>query len=240
MAKTIEQVLDPFLAQADEALGTGYSAVLYGSAARGGWRADHSDINLILVLDQIGADRLAALAPAFAEWRRSQPEPPLVIERAEWGRAADSFPIEITAMKAAYRVLRGTDPVTGLAVEREDLRSALERELRGRLLRLRQGYVVFSRDAAALGHIAAESGRPVVALLRALLALAGDHEPTDAEEVVARAAARAGFPADPVLTIIRHRADDDWRCAPDEFARYLAALAEATRYADHYQPGDTR
>ena len=51
--------------------------------------------------------RAAALAPAFTAWRKATPEPPLVISRAEWARAVDVFPIEITDMRAGYQVLRG-------------------------------------------------------------------------------------------------------------------------------------
>ena len=56
---------------------------------------------------------LRALGPAFAAWRKSSPQPPLLISRAEWARAADAFPIEISDMRAAYRLLRGDDPLAG-------------------------------------------------------------------------------------------------------------------------------
>ena len=51
MHDTVDRVVTPFLAAADAALGAGYSALLYGSAARGDYIAGRSDINLLLVLD---------------------------------------------------------------------------------------------------------------------------------------------------------------------------------------------
>ena len=51
MHDSVDRVVTPFLAAADAALGAGYSALLYGSAARGDYIAGRSDINLMLVLD---------------------------------------------------------------------------------------------------------------------------------------------------------------------------------------------
>ncbi len=42
-----------------------------------------------------------------------------------------------------YRVLRGSDPLAGMEVRPADLRAALEREFRGKLMRLRQGYALY-------------------------------------------------------------------------------------------------
>ena len=72
MHETVERVVTPFLAAADAALGAGYSALLYGSAARGDYTAGRSDINLLLVLDDPSPTRLRALAPAFAAWRKAE------------------------------------------------------------------------------------------------------------------------------------------------------------------------
>ena len=68
MHQSVERVVAPFLAAADAALGAGYSALLYGSAARGDYIAGRSNINLMLVLDDPSPTRLQALAPAFRTW----------------------------------------------------------------------------------------------------------------------------------------------------------------------------
>ena len=76
MHETVDRVVTPFLAAADAALGAGYSALLYGSAARGDYLPGRSNINLLLVLDDASPTRLRALAPAFAAWRKAASEPP--------------------------------------------------------------------------------------------------------------------------------------------------------------------
>lgn len=232
MRDTVNRVVDPFLAQVDAALAGGYSAVLYGSAARGDFLPGRSDLNLILVTDDLSPARLSALGDAYKAWRKSGYEPPLVILRSEWARATDVFPIEITDMRSGYQVLRGPDPVAGLHVAPADLRHALEREFRGKLLRLRQGFVAAGGDAAALGELAGRSAGTFLVLLRALLVLLDRAAPHEPVEVAAAAAAAMGMDGEPLLNVVRHRAERDWRCSPAEFERYLDAVARTATFLD--------
>jgi hypothetical protein len=240
MRDVVDRVVGPFLSQVDSALGDGYSAVLYGSAARGDFVPGRSDLNLMLITDDLSAARLSGLGGAFAGWRKSGYEPPLVILRSEWARATDVFPIEITDMRCGYQVLRGPDPVAGLQVAPSDLRSALERELRGKLLRLRQGYVAAAGDPAALGQLAGQSSGTILVLLRALLVLLGRTIPQEPMEVAAAAAASMGMDGEPLLNVVRHRAERGWRCSPGEFEGYLDAVARAAAFLDQLQLGDQR
>jgi predicted nucleotidyltransferase len=214
--------------------------VLYGSAARGDFVPGRSDINLLLILESIAPATLRGLGPAFAAWRKSSPQPPLLIGRAEWDRADDTFPVELTDMRTAYRVLRGADPLAGVTVDRADLRRAVERELRGKLLRLRQGYAAAAGDPALLGEVAARSAATIMVLLRALLVLLGRAVPADPLELAAAAAGAIGIDGEPLLDVIRHRTEAGWRCSPSEFEEYLDAVARATLYVDQLQLGDLR
>ncbi|HEX6615400.1 MAG TPA: nucleotidyltransferase domain-containing protein, partial [Gemmatimonadales bacterium] len=231
----IDKVVTPFLAASDAALGAGYSALLYGSAARGDFVPGRSDINLMLVLDDPSPTRLRALAPAFAAWRKSVAEPPLLISRAEWARASDVFPIEITDMRAGYRVLRGADPLGASRVDTADLRHALERELRGKLLRLRQGYAAAAGDEKLLGELAAGSAGTILVLLRSLLSLAGREVPAEPAALVDEAAVLIGAPAAALLTPVQRRGERGWRCSAAEFEQYMDAVGRAVGYVDHLQ-----
>lgn len=240
MADRIGRVLEPMLSAADRAFPGGYSAVLYGSAARGDYAEGTSDINLLLVLDDVTPATLRALGPAFTAWQDATPEPPLVISLGEWGRATDVFPVELTDMLASYRVLRGPDPLVGIAVPPEDLRRELESELRGKLLRLRQGYTLLAADPDALGALALRSAPTALVLCRAMLSLLGTPvtPPGDVERVVRAAAEAADFPSAAMLEVVRRRGQKDWRCDPGIFEGYLDAVARMAMYVDQLQPGD--
>ena len=238
MQAAIDKVVTPFLAAADAALGAGYSALLYGSAARGDYVPGRSDINLMLVLDDPSPSRLRALAPGFEAWRKGAAEPPLLISRAEWARASDVFPIEITDMRAGYRVLRGSDPLAETRVDAADLRQALERELRGKLLRLRQGYAAAAGDERAFGQLAAASAGTILVLFRCLLTLAGRPVPAGAGALATDGAALVGAPANALSGLVEHRGERGWRCGAEQFEQYMDAVARAAGYVDQLQPGD--
>jgi predicted nucleotidyltransferase len=238
MRESVARVVEPFLTEADSALGPGYSAVLYGSAARGDFIPGRSNINLMVVLDQLTPPILRSLGRAFAGWRKASPEPPLVLSRTEWERASDAFPIEITDMRTSYQVLRGPDPLPGVRVDPSDLRTDLEREFRGKLLRLRQGYATYAPDPAALGSLALQSAATILVLLRGVLSLLGKPVPRDSLELAVAAAAAIGFEGEDLLHVVRHRVDREWRCGAPEFENYMKAVEHAARFLDQLQLGD--
>jgi len=238
MLDAVERVVSPFLTAADAALGGGYSAVLYGSAARDDYVPGRSDVNLILVVEDLSPAALRALGSAFAGWRKSKLEPPLVITRAEWDRATDSFPVEIADMRTGYEVLRGADPLRQLELAPTDLRQALEREFRGKLLRLRQGYAASAGDPAALGALAGRSAGTMMVLLRGLLTLLGRAVPKDPLQLAVAGAEALGVDSEPLLLVVRHRGDANWRCPPESFEPYMDVSARAARFLDQLQLGD--
>jgi predicted nucleotidyltransferase len=232
MRATVSRVVDPFLTEADRVLGQGYSAVLYGSAARGDFVPGRSDINLMLVLDELTPATLRSLGRAFTGWRKQITEPPLVLSRAEWSRASDAFPIEITDMRLFYQVLRGADPLEGVQVDRADLRKALEREFRGKLLRLRQGYATYVPDPAALGSLGLQSAATILVLLRGVLTAVDQPVPVEGVDLASSAAGLIGFDPEHLLHIVRHRSDREWRCAAPEFENYMSAVEQTARFVD--------
>lgn len=238
MIDAVERVVSPFLAGADAALGPEYSAVLYGSAARGDFVPGRSDVNLLLIVGDLSPGALRSLAGPFAAWRKSGYEPALVITRDEWDRAGDAFPIEIADMRAGYRVLRGADPLAGIAPDAPHLRLALEREFRGKLLRLRQGYIASATDPAALGALAGRSAATLMVLFRALLTLLGRTIPRDPLQLAVAGAEALGVDSEPLLHVVRHRAERGWRCSAEEFERYMDMADRAVRFLDQLQLGD--
>jgi hypothetical protein len=240
MRESVRRVVDALLTEADAALGSDYSAVLYGSAARGDFIPGRSNINLMLVAEELTPQVLRSLGRAFTGWRKASTEPPLLMSRPEWNRATDAFPIEIADMRTAYQVLRGGDPLQGVEVDRGDLRKALEREFRGKLLRLRQGYSTYAPDPAALGALGLQSAATILVLLRGLLSLLGKPVPKDPLELAAAAAASVGFEGEHLLHVVRHRVDREWRCQAPEFENYMGAVEHSARFLDQLQLGDQR
>lgn len=210
----------------------GVSLVLYGSAARGDWDARRSDVNLLLVVDEVHPDSLRRLTPAIRSWHEQGFTPPLLIGRLEWRRATDVFPIELTDMQLAHRVVLGDDPVIGHRVEPSDLRRALEGALRGKLLRLRQAYVRFRDAEPVLGGFAASSASELLVLMRATAVLLGRDPGTTPEAAVAALAGELGDDSTALRSVLLHRREPEWSCPAALFAGYLAAVQHLTTLVD--------
>jgi hypothetical protein len=236
MLEVVRRVVDPFLAEVDTILGPGYTAILFGSAARGDYVPGRSDVNLMLIVERASPEVLDRLRPAFAGWRRAMPVTPLIISRSEWLEGTDVFPIEICDMRAAREVLRGPDLVAQLQPDPADLRRALEKELRGKLLRLRQRYVTHGEKK--LGEWAGTTVPAILLFFRCLLSLAGRPAPADPRAVMEGAGALIGFDPAPLLRVLACRSAPATRLAVPDFEAYLEAVDRTARFADQLQVGD--
>jgi len=194
-------------------------------------------VNLLVVVDDPSPAALATLTPAVTAWATAGFTPPLIIGRSEWDRAADVFPIEITDMHTAYTVLLGSDPVAVLEVDDKDLRRAVEAELRGTLIRLRQAYVRFGKVMPTLGGFATSSVATLLVLLRCTVVLL--HRPAGKEPADTIAALpELGPDGQVVVELAAHRREHKWSCPPELFARYLEVVRRAVDLVDHIEHGD--
>lgn len=237
MDATIMGIVDPVLTRLDAVLGQDYAAVVYGSAARGEYLAGVSDLNLLVVCEALDPGTLRRLSAALTGLRKEKQPPPLLIERGEWSRAADVFPIELTDMRAARAVLRGDDPVAGREVDPADLRRALEAELRAKLLRLRQAYAVAAAEPRRLGEVAMGTVSSIAALFRAALALYDQAIPAATPACLGAAGAAMKIDTAPIVELWKRRRGGERSCAPELFEGYLSAVAAAVRVTDQFTRG---
>jgi predicted nucleotidyltransferase len=238
MMPAVKERVDRFVTELDRVWPAGYGAVLFGSAARGQYIAGWSDINLLLVLPAITPELLRAAGPAFRRWREEAGALPLLFTEPEWRRSADAYPLELAEMRTRYDVVRGSDPLASLVVRRQDLRLAIERELRGKLMRLRQAWALGGEDVAQMSELLRRSASSIMLLCRGIVLLTGEAVPTDAETLINSTARIAGFPADAIGIVVRNRGEQAWRCTTEQWQGYLAAVESAARFVDHYQHGE--
>ena len=86
------------------------SVVLYGSAAREDFNEQYSDVNLLLVVRELGASALHAIAPIIAWWTHEEKlRPPMIMTLQELQESADVFAIELLDIKTSHRTLAGED-----------------------------------------------------------------------------------------------------------------------------------
>lgn len=208
------------------------SLAVFGSLARGTHHGEHSDINLIAVLDRADPATLALGADAIRWWRDQGNPAPIVLSRAEQASSADVFPIEYLDMQSAHRLLHGEELFADAPHFPEQHRLLLEHELRALLLRLRSAFVSLQNDLKAMERALTASVSTALTLLRHALVAVGEPMPATGAAAIAAAALRFGFDAAPLEAIAnarhqgRHLGGDRTRAL---FADYLIALSAVER-----------
>jgi predicted nucleotidyltransferase len=179
------------------------SVVLYGSVARGEFIDGVSDINVLVLLDDISGSSLGQLAPVVRKFRKQRVHP-IVVERREWQRAADVFAIELTEMQEWHDLLHGQDPLMGLLVQPSLLRLQAERELRGKLLQLHLG-MLGAETPEQLGGLLVAAAPSMVTYFRSAQRLAQQDVARDSERTIREGCALVGADPAGMLRVLEAR-----------------------------------
>lgn len=121
-------------------------AALYGSAARDGFDPVHSDLNLLLVVDALDGELLAALAGPLQRARVAWRCAPLVLTATELANLGRDFPLKLHGMRRNYQVLRGEDLLAGQEPASALLGAECERILRNVVLKVRRAELAARPD----------------------------------------------------------------------------------------------
>ena len=214
------------------------SVIVYGSAARGGYHPDHSDLNVLCVLASLTVEELTRIAQVVRWWVVEQKEPsPLFFTAEELQQSADVFSIELRDMQDSRRVLFGSDPIATLKLPINLHRVQVEHELRTVLLKLRNAYFRSPGDARELTPILRKSFSSVLTLLRHVIIAFGEEPPAEPREIIKRATALTHSDASAFETILRLREHTDahLEIAP-AYGAYLAAVESVIRALDLHLP----
>lgn len=211
------------------------AAALYGSAARGDYREGVSDLNLIVLLNEVDAQALGAGSALGREWVSAGNPPPLMMSEAEWSGSADVFPIEYADIRDAHLLLHGPDLFADVQISWEDLRLQVERELKEKKIQLRERFMLSAASPEEVGALLRKSFPTFMALFRASLRLLGHGVPADADEVIRKMSTEVGFDPEPWLRVRRARSDAE-TLAPvagdPMIAGYLDGVTRASDWID--------
>lgn len=217
------------------------TVLLYGSVARDEAVAGVSDINVLVLADRLDAGTLRRLGPIARRWAEAGNTAPLLMAPDEWQRAADVFAIEVADMRDAHRVLHGRDPLTGLEVRPDELRLQAERELRGKLLQLREGLLVTAERPDEIGALLMAALPSFTTYLRTVLRLTGHEVPLRSEDAIRDAADVVDAEPDPFISVWRARqADDPVHAELDDplVAGYYSLVERTAAFVDRLMEDD--
>jgi hypothetical protein len=200
--------------------------------------AGRSDLNVLLIVRDASVAKLHSATAALADWTKGGESAPLIFSQGEWRASADVFPIEIEDMREAHRVIAGGDPFAGLTTRRADLRQELEREVRGKVLRLRTEYAAAASDGKALGRLLVHSAGTFFVLFRATLRLTGGVPPASHDALIPEAAAVAGLEAKPfewLLAALDGRNPKPLQAHDPVAGQYVDAMEKLAEFIDRQE-----
>jgi hypothetical protein len=225
-----------FLEELATLVGTGtHSLYLVGSAVTSDWDPGRSDINTLLVLREMDLAALESIAPLGQRHKRSGIAPPLVMDLAYIGSSLDVFPMEFHEMRLIHETVLGEDILAPITIDRGDLRHQCEREIKGRLVGLRQAYLRALGEPKALTEALVRFLAGYQPLARGILVLLGKEPPLRRSEAFAALAAAAGPEAGvfvEMLALKEGRAKPDAAGTRDLFERCHRATERLGRIVD--------
>ncbi len=214
------------------------SVVLYGSAARDDFHEQYSDVNVLVVLGELGATAIDALAPVIRWWSVEEKlRPPMIMTLQELRDSADVFAIELLDIQRTHRTLSGEDVVSAIEIPMNLHRVEVEHELRTTLLRLRQHLLLSPDNEDELRAVLAKSITSVLTLFRHALIVAGETPPHEKQKLLEQVGAVFKVDVAPVREILALR-DNPHTPMPvrERYFAHMNAIGEVTRAIDGFVP----
>src|SRR5208283_5531768 len=118
-----------------------HSIHIVGSAVMPDYNEKLSDINSIVVLHDMDLKFITFLAPLGKKYGGKRISAPLVMTPEYIDKSIEAFPVEFLDFKLLHKTVYGDDTLANVKIEKVPLRIQSEREIKIKLMSLRQGYL---------------------------------------------------------------------------------------------------
>jgi predicted nucleotidyltransferase len=196
----IQAALDQLITALQAAFGPELKAIVaYGSAARGDYRANESDVDLLVILGEDAQTSLEAVGGALKLARYSARIGVILMLERETAQAADVFPLMYGDIAEEGVALLGENPFHGLKPSEAHIRLRVEQELRDARIRLRRIIAESQAESAPLRATVERKLKQLRSPFRAALRLLAVPAPVAVPAVIEALAGRYGVAASSVL-----------------------------------------
>ncbi len=162
----VERFVQDILARIGENI---ESIAVTGSALTGDFDPKRSDINSVIVLKKMDLNVLDLLIDLGKKHKRDRFRSPLIMTEDYIHKSLDVFPIEFLDIKLLHETVYGKDIFSGISIDRAKLRLQCERDLKARLINLRQGYVSSMGVKSILAKLILDSFPGFFPIFRAMI-----------------------------------------------------------------------
>ena len=192
---------------------------------------DAAAVHTLALVDAVRSDDLSALLTVVAAWHKGGLATPLLLAQEEFERTLDVFPLEYQSILSRHVVIRGGWPSTHMSVGSADLRRAIERQIKGHLIHLREGFLETQGRPSSVADLIRAS---VPAFRASLQNVARLHLSPAASDADLAAFAESGLKADAatVRDVISFGRGGQAADAPPLLPRYIALVEQLWRAVD--------
>lgn len=173
-----------------------HSISIFGSALTEDYNPKTSDINSVFVLNKMDLNFLKRFAPLGKKYGKRKIASPLIMTPEYIESSLDVFPVEFFNLKLLHFTVYGEDIFQDLEIRKSDLRYQCERELKSRLIGLRQGYLSSLGNRKILTRSFVDSFSGYIPLFRGIIYLLGKRVPENSADVLATLQEMAGIDTD--------------------------------------------
>ncbi len=201
-AKNIQSFLDEMLAGYREKI---HSIYVTGTAITDDFDEKISDVNTLVVLKKMDLGFLELLAPLGKKYGKHRVAAPLIMTPEYILSSLDVFPIEFLNFKLIHSTVFGEDLFQDLPIDRTDLRHQCERELKVKLIWIRQNYLSAQGDRKLLTNGFVNSITGYIPLFRGIIFLFGKTPPVKQQDVIEALAAESKVSTDVFAKVLREK-----------------------------------
>ncbi len=228
--------IKPFLEEIlNKYLGKIHSIHVTGTCITDDFDIKRSDVNSIFVLKEMDLKFLELIAPLGKKYGKNKVAAPLIMTPEYIERSLDVFPIEFLNFKLIHATAFGDDIFKNIEINRMDLRHQCERELKTKLIWLRQGYISSLGNRKILTEDFVNSISGYIPLFRGIIVLLGKEPPVKQVEVITALAEASGISTDVFAKVLREK-HEKIKLSIEElntiFEDYYAAIEKLGKIVD--------
>ncbi len=201
-AKKIRPFLDELLTSYRDQI---HSIHITGTAITDDFDERISDLNSVVVLKEMDLKFLELLAPLGKKYGKTRVAAPLIMTPQYIESSLDVFPIEFLNFKLFHATVFGEDILRDLVIDRMDLRYQCERELKTKLIWLRQGYISSQGNRKLLTEGFVTSITGYIPLFRGIIHLFGKVPPARQSDVITALAAESDVNTDAFAKVLKEK-----------------------------------
>ncbi len=201
-AKKIKPFLEEILSKYQEKI---HSIYVTGTAITDDFDEKVSDVNSIFVLKEMDLKFLEILAPIGKKYGKQKVAAPLIMTPDYIRTSLDVFPIELLNFKLIHSTVFGEDILADIETNKMDLRHQCERELKVKLIWLRQGYIssLGNRKVLTEGFVNSITG--YISLFRGIIVLLGKEPPVKQSDVIATLSEAANIDTNVFVKVLKEK-----------------------------------